>query len=64
LRFVAPARQADAVLAFFAAVSPWWRPLLAHQYGWDEIVLFAVPIVLALLAVRWAEKRSKRKKEQ
>jgi len=52
------------VLAFFAAVSPRWRPLLAHQYGWDEIVLFAVPIVLALLAVRWAEKRSKRKKEQ
>lgn len=52
------------MIAFLAASGTAWMPYLAHQYGWDEIVLFAVPIVLALLAVRWAEKRSKRKKER
>ena len=59
LQLVAPARQAAFV--FTAPTGPQWQ--LAHQYGWDEIILFAVPIVLALLAVRWVEKRSKRKKE-
>jgi hypothetical protein len=49
------------VLALLAAFGIRWH--LAHQYGWDEIVLFAVPIVLALLAIRWAERRSKRNKE-
>lgn len=62
LRLVSAARQADLVLAFHATGGIRWH--LAHQYGWDEIVLFAVPVVLALLAVRWAEKRSKRKKGQ
>lgn len=42
----------------------WWTPILAHQYGWDEIVLFAVPIVLALIGVRWAEKRAKQKNDE
>ena len=37
--------------------------LLAHQGGWDELVLFGVPIVLALLLVRWAERRSRRNRE-
>ena len=37
-------------------------PILAHQGGWDEALLFAVPIVIALLAVRWAERRAKRRK--
>ena len=32
--------------------------VFAHQFGWDEILLFLVPVVLALLAVRWFEKRS------
>ena len=40
----------------------WWTPVLAHQYGWDEILLFAVPILLALAGVRWAERRAKQKK--
>jgi predicted Co/Zn/Cd cation transporter (cation efflux family) len=61
LRSGSSAHQADLVLALLAAFGIRWH--LAHQYGWDEIVLFAVPIVLALLAIRWAERRSKRNKE-
>lgn len=34
--------------------------VIAHQ-GWDELLLFGVPVVLAILAVRWAERRSKRR---
>lgn len=37
-------------------------PVVAHQFGWDEILLFVVPIALALLAVRWFEKRSNRRR--
>lgn len=33
--------------------------LLAHQGGWDEFLMFAVPAVLAVLGLRWAEKRSR-----
>ena len=35
---------------------------LAHQGGWDELLMFGIPIVLAVLAVRWAEKRGKAKR--
>ena len=31
----------------------------AHQGGWDEILMFAVPIVIAVLAVRWVERRNR-----
>ena len=37
------------------------RAVLAHQGGWDEIAYFAVPAVLAILALRWAEKRAARR---
>lgn len=37
---------------------------LAHAGGWDELAYFAVPAVVAILAVRWAEKRAKRRFEQ
>ncbi|MDJ0923570.1 MAG: hypothetical protein QNJ77_03330 [Acidimicrobiia bacterium] len=30
---------------------------LAHQGGWDEFLMFAVPIVLAIVIVRRLEKR-------
>ena len=33
--------------------------VLAHQGGWDEILLFAVPVVAVLLLLRWAERRSR-----
>ena len=31
--------------------------LLGHQGGWDEILMFGIPIVLAVLLVRRLEKR-------
>lgn len=37
------------------------RYVLAHQGGWDELLFFGVPVVLALLAVRWAERRAKKR---
>lgn len=37
-------------------------PVLAHQYGWDEIAMFLVPIVLAVAGVRYAEKRAAAKR--
>lgn len=37
-------------------------PLFAHQYGWDEIAMFLVPIVLAIAGVRYAEKRAAARK--
>lgn len=37
---------------------PW---LLAHQGGWDELLIFAVPALGAILGLRWAEKRAKRR---
>lgn len=33
---------------------------LAHYGGVDEIGLFVVPAVLAILALRWAERRARR----
>ena len=38
------------------------RAALAHQGGWDELAYFAVPAVLAILAIRWAEKRAGRRR--
>ncbi len=39
-------------------------PLLAHQYGWDEIAMFLVPIALAIAGVRYAEKRAAERKQR
>ena len=33
--------------------------MLAHQGGWDELVMFGIPIVIAIVGVRWAERRAK-----
>ena len=32
------------------------EPVLAHLF-WDEVLMFAVPVLLVLGAVRWAERR-------
>jgi hypothetical protein len=32
--------------------------LLAHSWGWDEVLLFVVPIVLALGVIRVVERRA------
>ncbi len=37
--------------------------MLAHQFGWDEVAMFVVPIVLALAGVRYLEKRATREDE-
>lgn len=34
-------------------------PIFSHQYGWDEALLFVVPIAIAVVVVRRLEKRSK-----
>lgn len=33
--------------------------VLAHYWGIDEVGVFVVPAVLAILALRWAEKRAR-----
>ena len=33
--------------------------MLAHQGGWDEILMFAVPAGLAIFGLRWAERRAR-----
>ena len=35
-------------------------PVFVHQYGWDEALLFVVPIVIAVVVVRRLDKRSRR----
>ena len=37
--------------------------ILAHQGGWDEFLMFAVPIVIAIGAVKYAERRATKKRE-
>jgi hypothetical protein len=39
-------------------------PLLAHQGGWDEILLFVAPIVLAFFVIRGLERRGKAARER
>jgi len=34
--------------------------LIAHQGGWDELALFAIPVLLALGAVRFVERRHRK----
>lgn len=36
--------------------------VMAHQGGWDELLMFLVPVALAVVAVRFAERRAKRRK--
>lgn len=37
--------------------------MLAHQGGWDEVLLFAVVGLLAVWALRRAERRAHRRKD-
>ncbi|HSJ83556.1 MAG TPA: hypothetical protein VLA91_07030 [Acidimicrobiia bacterium] len=32
----------------------------AHYWGIDEVGVFVLPVVLAMVALRWAERRAKR----
>jgi len=38
--------------------------LLLHLGGIDEIGVFVVPVVLAILALRWSERRTQRATER
>lgn len=38
--------------------------VLAHAGGWDEALIFGVPVVLAIFGVRWAERRARRRREE
>jgi hypothetical protein len=38
------------------------HPVLAHSWGWDEVLYFAIPVVLALFWVRWIEVRARDRK--
>ena len=40
------------------------RTVLAHQGGWDEFLYFAVPAVLAILGLRWVERRAARRRAE
>ena len=35
-------------------------PIVAHQGGWDEVLMFAVPIILAIAVVWYFEQRARR----
>ncbi len=35
--------------------------LAAHQGGWDEALWFLLPAVGALVVIRWAERRARRR---
>lgn len=35
--------------------------VLLHQGGWDEVLYFAVPVVLGFFGLRYAEKQAKAK---
>lgn len=32
--------------------------LIAHQGGWDEVLMFAIPVALAVFVVRRLERRA------
>lgn len=36
---------------------------LAHYWGIDEIGVFVLPAVLAVLALRWAERKARKRAE-
>ena len=39
-------------------------PLIAHQYGWDEALLFVVPVVAAVVVIRSLERRRRSERDE
>ncbi len=37
--------------------------VVAHQGGWDEFLIFAVPVAIGLWALRFVEKKSRQRAE-
>lgn len=40
---------------------PFAAALVAHSWGWDELLFFGIPIVVALFGIRWVERRAARR---
>lgn len=38
--------------------------VLGHYWGIDEIGVFVLPAVIAIIALRWAERRAKKQAEE
>jgi hypothetical protein len=38
--------------------------IVGHQGNWDEVLMFAVPIAVAIGAVKWAEKRGAKRRAE
>ena len=38
--------------------------VFGHYWGIDEVGVFVIPAVLAIFALRWAEKKARAKREQ
>jgi len=38
--------------------------VLAHYWGIDEVGVFVIPAVLAIVLLRWAEKRARAKRDE
>lgn len=39
------------------------RFVVAHQGGWDEFLMFAVPVAIGVWALRFAERKSRQRAE-
>lgn len=38
--------------------------IFAHYWGIDEVGVFVIPALLAIVLLRWAEKRARAKREE
>lgn len=38
--------------------------VFAHYWGIDEVGVFVLPAVIAIVALRWAERKARRKAEE
>jgi len=38
--------------------------ILAHYWGIDEVGVFVIPALLAIVLLRWVEKRARAKREE
>lgn len=38
--------------------------VVAHQGGWDEALMFGIPIAIAIVAVKLAERRAGRRRAE
>lgn len=39
------------------------RFVIAHEGGWDEILMFAIPVALGVWALRYTERKARRRAE-